>query len=319
MKQKYYVNGESSAANPDGRSWESAYADLQSAVDAAFAAGGGEVWVAAGTYTATTDPVLTMKEGVALYGGFAGTESELEARDWESRVTVIDGENIRRCVNGVRDARLDGFTITNGRSDRGGGMFIGAGANPVVTNCIFTENFAEEEGGGIFNLGEPTVENCNFAGNIAEIGGGMFNRGTTLTVVASHFTANFARVAGGGMYNEAASPVVKNCGIVANVAVNGGGMYNKYSSPVITNCTLAANIASGDGAGMYNDYSSPVIELVSVVRNIASEWGGGFYNYESSLATGHIGFVGNRATEEDNVKNVCSTVVSIVPPPPRPR
>lgn len=101
------------AANPDGLSWATAFPDLQSAVDIARTAGGGEVWVAADP-TAATDPVLTMKEGVALYAGFAGTETARNQRDWRVNVTVIDGEDMRRCVVGAKHVVLDGFAITRG-------------------------------------------------------------------------------------------------------------------------------------------------------------------------------------------------------------
>ena len=49
----------------------------------------------------TTDPVLSMAENVHLYGGFAGTETAREQRNWTAHITAIDGENSRRCVNGV--------------------------------------------------------------------------------------------------------------------------------------------------------------------------------------------------------------------------
>ena len=67
-----YVN-QSAAGNYDGTSWTDAYTDLQSALTAATS--GEEVWVAAGTYkpTAGADRIATfqLKNGVALYGGFA--------------------------------------------------------------------------------------------------------------------------------------------------------------------------------------------------------------------------------------------------------
>ena len=120
--QPVYVNGDSIAPLPDGRSWESAYPDLQSAVDTAVATGGGEIWVAQGSYTSSTDPVLTLKEGVALYGGFAGTESSLDQRDWQKYPTIIDGEGTGRCAIGANNTVLNGFILKNGSASVGGGM-----------------------------------------------------------------------------------------------------------------------------------------------------------------------------------------------------
>jgi hypothetical protein len=65
-----------------GSSWADASGDLQAMVNAS--ASGDQVWVAAGTYKPTTGTARTisfqMKEGVAIYGGFAGSEATLSAR-----------------------------------------------------------------------------------------------------------------------------------------------------------------------------------------------------------------------------------------------
>ncbi len=59
----------------DGLTWATAYDTIQEAIDTALSAGAGEVWVAEGTYTATTEPVVRMKQNVHLYGGFSRRRS----------------------------------------------------------------------------------------------------------------------------------------------------------------------------------------------------------------------------------------------------
>lgn len=62
-----YVKSNASGAN-NGTSWADAYTNLQSALS--IVSSGDEIWVAAGTYSS-----ITLKNGVSVYGGFAGTET----------------------------------------------------------------------------------------------------------------------------------------------------------------------------------------------------------------------------------------------------
>ena len=130
----------------DGLTWASAFSTIQAAVSAA--AMYGEVWVAEGVYTATSNPVVTMKEGVHLYGGFTGTETQRTQREWQTHVTMIDGQQTYQGVYGANNSTLDGFTITRGHSDSGGGMYNNS-TSPTVANCTFTGNAVGYCGGAM--------------------------------------------------------------------------------------------------------------------------------------------------------------------------
>ncbi len=268
----FRVDAASSAATPDGQSWAKAYRTLQAGVDAAETASGGEVWVRQGIYVANTDPVLTLKGGVSLYGGFAGTESARTKRNWTANITAIDGGNTRCCVAGADNATLDGFTVTHGKSTLGGGMYNSA-ASPTVVNCTFVQNSASYEGGGMYNSScSPVVVNCLFVQNSASQGGGGMNNylSSATTVTNCTFIGNTAGVDGGGMDNYYSQPSVTNCTFTQNSAIHyGGGMNNSQSAlPTLVNCILWSDAAE-NGPELFNDSSTSAVSYSCVQGGFA--------------------------------------------------
>jgi hypothetical protein len=93
-----YVDDGANGIN-DGTSWSNAYNHLQDALSTA--ADGDEIWVAEGIYypdegRANTSNALTetftLKSGVAVYGGFDGSENDVGGRDWRANITVLSGD-----------------------------------------------------------------------------------------------------------------------------------------------------------------------------------------------------------------------------------
>ena len=113
--------------------------DLQQALVAASS--GHEIWVAAGTYkpTSNNDPAISfvMRDNIAIYGGFKGTETSLSQRNPVSSQTILSGDIgtpgntsdntyhvIRNDNNNIGySAILDGFIITAGVSGLTGGPY----------------------------------------------------------------------------------------------------------------------------------------------------------------------------------------------------
>jgi hypothetical protein len=301
--------------------------DLQYALTT-VAASGDEIWVAQGTYrpTSGTDRAATfqLKNGVALYGGFAGTETSRDQRDWENRITTLsgdlngdddgfanNGENSYHVVTGGgtgASAILDGFTVTGGNADgpktdyQGGGMYNDH-SSPTLTNVTFSGNTAfdwndGDEGGGMYNdHSSPTLTNVTFSGNTASGGGGMSNYSSSPTLTDVTFSGNTADY-GGGMSNwQSSSPTLTNVTFSGNTAVyyGGGGMSNSRSSPTLTDVTFSGNTADDYGGGMSNWQSSPTLTNLTFSGNTASR-GGGMYNNDSSPTLSNLTFSGNEAS-----------------------
>jgi len=309
-----YVNASAGGAN-NGASWADAYTDLQSALGEPTCT---EVWVAAGTYkpTGVADRAIsfTLKNGVALYGGFVGTETARAERDPAANLTILSGDigttgdiadnSYHVVVGGDTNATavLDGFTITAGNANgsypanAGGGMWNYSGS-PTLTNLIFNSNSASY-GGGMANTGDPALTNVTFSGNSSgyERGGGMYNEGGNPTLTNVTFSDN----SDSGMYNWYGSPTLTNVTFSGN---SWFGMYNHFGSPTLTNVTFSGN----SGPGMDNWYGSFSLTNVTFSGNLF-----GMFNSRSGGNISDSIFWGNSRAEIHNEEGFSSLADSVV-------
>lgn len=227
-----YVDARSPAQRPDGRSWGTAYRDLQQAIDQA-ASGGSAVWIKAGTYAPGTLEksrlaAFILYDDVKLYGGFAGKETSLAERDPAKNRTVlsarVEGTDDRyaHVLYGANGVTLDGLTIRDGRADgltyqgKGGGLLAyhagktflphdaAVGFTMRIAGCRFEENSALE-GGAIYAFGKArlTISDTVFEKNAARYGGALLDReGDQTTCTRCTFRGNRARVDGGAVYAD---------------------------------------------------------------------------------------------------------------------
>lgn len=157
----------SSKTTEDGLSWSTAFRTIQAGVDAAAERFVNEVWVAEGMYPET----VYLQKGIRLYGGFphAAGENEygLSERDAERYPSIIDGENAWNGLIAADQTVVDGFTITGGYAEFGGGMLV-LQAAVEVTQCAFIGNTAQR-GGAIYCGANSalTLDQCLFTGNAA--------------------------------------------------------------------------------------------------------------------------------------------------------
>ena len=310
-------------------SWANA-CSLQTALTLAVAGSDDEIWVAAGTHKPTpgTDREATfqLKEGVAIYGGFVGTEDIREQRNFVANETILSGDllgndnnnveydeptradNSYHVVTGADNAILDGFTITAGNSTAytdhtsGGGMY-NLSSSPTLTNIIFRHNSALGRGGGMANFtnSNPTLSNVKFDTNSADSdGGGIYNYSSGPSLIDVTFHENSAGYYGGGMFSDnyynPTHPILINVTFSNNSAVRGGGMYNNSSSPSLTNITFTGNSAVEIGGGINNSNSAnPTLTNITFSNNSAGINGGGIHNFISSPVVMNTIFWGNTA------------------------
>ncbi|HRF58552.1 MAG TPA: DUF1565 domain-containing protein [Fimbriimonadaceae bacterium] len=207
-----------------GASWGQAKLTIAAAL--AIAQPGDQVFVRTGTYFER----VTLPNGVALYGGFAGTESNPGQRAIASNPTVMDGQSGGRVIRiagavVTSNTVVDGLTIQNGSADRGAGIFFETG-NPQIRFSSFLNNAATLQGGGLgFDSGSPSVAGNLFQGNTVTtmgltstaMGGGIgANDLMSASIEKNHFINNtvtmigdFSEGLGGGIGFYDGSPTIR--------------------------------------------------------------------------------------------------------------
>ncbi len=253
-----------------GTSWTTAYDSLSAALAAAQP--GDQIWVAAGRYVGN----FTLARGVQLYGGFAGTETELDQRDWTINKTILDGDQngsvVTSPTRATETTRIDGFTITGGNAYHGGGLHLGS-SSPTIANNTITGNRASYSGGGVYlSYSDATIANNTITGNTAsKYGGGLYLSYSDATIANNTITGNTASNYGGGLYLSYSDATIANDTITSNSAYSGGGLYVEDSSPMIANTIIAFN---SSGMHLEDDESAPTHRYNCVYGNTEYDYDG---------------------------------------------
>lgn len=271
---------ENGAGNMTGDSWDNAMPSIQTALGIA-AMNHAVVWVAAGTYhgDGTSTNAFMMKEGVDVYGGFAGNEDsdyDLNLRDFENNTSILDGQYAQRVLRqGDFSSSIyttwDGFTLQNGRVEgHGAGAYIvsyGILSNCVIRNNAITSHYSNSYyGAGVYaratgSSSKAIIRNCIIENNYIEYaqfgyGGGLYTRYTD--VIRTEISHNSATYSGGGVYCDYYSNF-SNCLIYGNTSnYSGGGVYVYSSGNKFVNCDVVSNMAgnNSNGGGFYFNSTS---------------------------------------------------------------
>lgn len=286
----------------DGSSWANASGDLQKMIDElAVADAPGEVWVAAGEYRPTTQIIegaqyaasFRMRDGINVYGGFAGTETSKADRTKGSMPWIYSNETVllgadydegsaawgnnqwsvssssRHVVWFAPMSGEDSFkyaTVLDGVTIKGGAANGGEGV----------DNFATDKGGGVYMELNATLQNCVVAENTAkDNGGGVYVKNGR--VIGCLIYNNSAVENGGGVFVENAGLVLRSM-ITDNSATNGAAVYlDKNNSTdafhpeylILSTSVVSNNTATGNGA-VYCNESGMLLQNTIVNNNCPS-------------------------------------------------
>ncbi len=212
---------------------------IQSAINAADE--GDSILVAPGVYRENL--FIATDNKTVLIKAAAGPEN-----------TIIDGRNAGSAVtfqsfqvfppnNGEPDSRIEGFTITNGNAQSGGGIRC-VNSNPRIVNCRIIGNAAGSAGGGGIHCedGYPLIQNCLIANNTSSgLGGGVRFDNTTAAVRNCMIQSNAAAGDGAAVFSLWGSVELLNCTATENIGQSGTAFYNG-------NHTVADSILWGNHA-----------------------------------------------------------------------
>ena len=312
----------------DGTSWGTAYSNVQDALQ--YATSGDEIWVAAGNYYPDYGDAVfqgdryesfNLKDGVALYGGFAGSEAIRSQRDPSTNESILTGEigsltdgsadslHVVSATNVGATAVIDGFTVKGGTAEtgateysQGGGIYI-QDASPTVTNVLFKDNEAYS-GGGAYITGStsaPSFSGCTFSDNAAYYdGGAVYSNGTDASFSNCSFSLNYSLDGqGGAIYvSGTGTLVVMSCTFSDNESVyGGGGITANNASPAISSSTFTTNsCTNGTGGALEFDSGNPSVTGCTFTANNTSYAGGAIALWSSNPTIQSSSFSTNQDT-----------------------
>lgn len=264
----YYVTSEATTPAA-GTSWETA-TTLSDALTKAKAKD--QIWVKAGTYRGS----FSLKSGISLYGGFAGTESSIDDR-------AIDSDKAYRMTH---QTILSGDTDNNDRVDGVNLIFPANQSRDDNATHVLTINLAPSQQSGNNNTEPTLVDGITIRGGQAdadgEYGGGIYvtgnnNGGGVYIIRRCFFLENYA-TQGGALYvsstvgNTADECLIDRCGFFNNAAgqrgnaINAGGAIYLAGAGTVVNCAVFNN----ENGGIYLDNSAAKVINSTVTRNTAS-------------------------------------------------
>ena len=224
-------------------------------------------------------------------------QCDINGRRPEPGGAIYNDGSISGATLVIRNTRVSGQTMTNG-----GGIYNTENATVTLIDSNVTSCYANDTGGGIFNLGTLTLLRTYLSGDQAGAAlgaaggtaGGIFNAGN-LTITHGNISYNRAGIDGGGLANSGTATIT-NTALYENVAQprdnpNGiNGAITNRGTLTITNCTISENRANLGGGAIGNSGKSAILTIThsTISENLSTVDSGGIINADgANLQIGH--------------------------------
>lgn len=166
----------------------------------------------------------------------------------------------------IRDVTIRGGSTIPGGS--GGGINVPPGASLLAERCVFSDNFADNNGGAIFAGGNVTLDECLLVGNVAKKSAGAISSGGSAltTVTNSVFADNVALESAGGAIRVTGGLNVSTTSFVDNRAASiGGAIASSSATPGTVTIDSSCFVGNSDVA---------VDSFVNAAQSATNSWWG---------------------------------------------
>jgi hypothetical protein len=283
----WHVSTSGNDLTGDG-SYNNPFRTIQHAIDVSIY--GDTVVVANGTYVGN---ITIHGKNVVLASNFIYTRDTFDILN-----TIIDGDEDSSVITTIscdRTTIISGFTITNGYSQTGAGIYCHNNSNPIISFNDIRNNESFWEigyGGGIscYAYSNPEISNNIIRDNVAHgpnggVAGGIYTGRYSSPDISNNYIYNNSAGSSGGAiacYNNS-DPNIKGNVIRGNYFIGngrGGGIITLHSAPHISNNVIVENHSGYTAGGIYSgqcSYSNPIIINNTIIGNTSDSIGGGLF------------------------------------------
>lgn len=201
-------------------------------------------------------------------------------------VTILDADHgggaIAVTNTGGSGVTLEGLTIRNGVEPGDGGGLHCADSVLVVETCVFADNVAGNDGGGVWADGcTGQIHGSSFSGNRGDQGGAIAVASGDLIVTGNQIVGNSSRERGGGLYHASDALIEGN--LISGNASDwaGGGVFVFQHEPTFRDNQVLDNTSVNDGGGVYFHQGHPTLVDNTIRGNSSGDDGGGVRMFES--------------------------------------